>query len=189
MEETMAQYFQTEQWLDSYIGTARDIITKPAEFFDTLPKAEGYGPSLMFFTITLAIPLLVYALMSLGMALLAAPVVWLLSVVMTWIWAWYLGWAVRTFVKQPLDTVNAFQICAYANVPMLLSWVPLVGIVVTIWTIVLEWMALTRSCNASSGAALAILLIPLLIVGISGAILAVLIGIYMSQQGMHSQMM
>jgi len=181
----MANYFQSEQWFDSYVAAVRDVVTKPDEFFRDMPKASAYGGSLFFFTVTLAVPLLIYVLFSFGLALLVAPFVWLVAVAATWLWAWYLGWAVRTFARQELDTVNAFQICAYANVPMLLAWLPVVGILATIWSIALTWFGLTRSCKVGSGSALAILLVPLLILSISGGILAVLLGVLAAQHGMQ----
>ena len=185
----MAQYFNSEQWVDSYIGAVRDVVARPAEFFTGLPKATQYGASLMFFSITLAIPLLVFALASFGLALLVAPFIWLMAVASTWLWAWYLSWAVRGFARQELDTVNAFQICAYANVPMLLSWLPVVGMLVTVWSIALQWFGLTRSCNVSSGVAMAILLVPLLVLSLSLGILVVLLGIYAAQNGLQMPQM
>lgn len=181
----MAQYFSSDQWVDSYIGAVRDLVARPGKFFGGLPQATAYGPSLMFLTVTLAVPLLIYALLSFGIALLIAPFLWLLIVVSNWLWAWYLGWAVRSFTQQQLSTVQAFQICAYANAPMLLSWLPVIGVLITVWSVVLQWFGLTRSCNVGSGAAMAILLLPLLVLSISLGILIVLLGIYAAQHGIQ----
>jgi len=181
----MANYFNSEQWFDSYVAAVRDIVTKPDAFFRELPKATAYGNSLFFFTVTLAVPLLIYVLFSFGFALLIAPFIWLVAVAATWLWAWYLGWAVRTFARQQLDTVNAFQICAYANVPMLLAWLPVVGMLATIWSIALTWFGLTRTCQVSSGSALAILLVPLLLISISGGVLAILVAALVTHSGMQ----
>ncbi len=185
----MAEYFRTEQWLDSFIAAVRDVVTRPGEFFEGMPKAEGYGPAIVFFTITLAVPFVIYALISLGLALIAAPFVWVLGLATTWVWAWYLGWAVRMFAKGSLDTVNAFQICAYANVPVLLSWVPIVGPLVGIWTLVLQWYGLTRHAKVGSGAALAIILVPALILSLSIGALIVLLGVAASQMPEMQHMM
>lgn len=181
----MAQYFQSDQWVDSYIGAVRDVVTKPGEFFSGLPRATAYGPAIFFFSVTLAVPLLIFVLMSFGIMLLVAPFVWLLALAATWIWAWYLGWAVRSFAKQELDTIHAFQISAYANVPMLISWVPTVGLFATIWSIALQWFGLTRNCGVSSGVALAILLVPMLIISISLGVLVMLLGIFAAQHGIQ----
>lgn len=181
----MGQYFNSEKWVDSYIGAVRDVVIRPGEFFGNLPAATLYGSSLMFLTITLAVPLLVSALASFGITLLFTPIVWLLAIASVWIWSWYLGWAVRTFAKQPLDTVNAFQICAYANVPMLLAWLPVLNLLITIWSVALQWFGLTRSCGVSSGVAMAILLVPLLVLSVSLGLLIVLLGIYAAQNGIQ----
>jgi len=179
----MSEYFHRNNWVDSYIAATRDLLLKPGEFFATLPETNHYTDSILFLVITVSVPTLIIALGTLGASLLVAPLVWLVVLAGAWLWAWYLQWAVRVCCKSSLSTVQAFQICSYANMPLLLVWVPLLNAVTGIWSLALMWMGLTRNVGVSSGKALAILLIPFLLIMVSGSILIALLMTYAAQNG------
>ncbi len=178
----MSEYFDRENAVESFVAAVRQVVIAPGAFFEGMPRAQGYGPSLIFLSIVLGVVILIYALMTMGVALLAAPLVWVLAIVATWLWAWYLGWAVRVFARKDLSTMDAFQICAYANVPVLIGWIPVLGLLSSLWSLALEWIGLTRFAGVSSGTALLILLVPLVLLMLSGALLVVLIGALATQQ-------
>lgn len=170
--------------MDSYIGSLRSLLTHPGAFYASLPKAHDYANSLWFLIITVSVPTLVIAAGTLGISLFLAPMFWLFVVAGTWLWAVYLRWVIRVFAKKEVPTAHAFEICAYANAPLLLAWVPLVNAVVGIWSLVLMWLGLTRNLRLSSGMALIILLVPFLIMTISGGVLLALLSTYAVQNGM-----
>ncbi len=179
----MSEYFHRENWVDSYIAATRDLLLKPGEFFSSLPETDHYANSMLFLVITVSVPTLIIALGTFGASLLVAPLVWLMVLGGAWLWAWYMQWAVRVCCKIKLSTVQAFHICSYANMPLLLVWVPLLNAVTGIWSLALMWMGLTRSVGVSSGKALAILLVPFLLIMISGSILIALLMTYAAQNG------
>ncbi|HKI61232.1 MAG TPA: YIP1 family protein [Mariprofundaceae bacterium] len=177
----MSAYFEGEKPIESFAAAVRDVVVAPGLFFEQMPKTEAYGPSVYFLSLTLAVPLLIGAMMTLGFSLFLAPFLWLVMLALTWLWAWYLSWAVKLFGKQALSTPDAFQICAYANVPILLAWVPVLNVVLGLWSLALEWYGLTRYAHVSSGVALLILLVPMIILMLSMTVLVVLIAVFASQ--------
>jgi len=177
----MASYFEGEKPIESFAAVVSDVVTAPGAFFEQMPKAETYGSAVYFLSITLAVPLLIGAMMTLGFSLFFAPVIWLFVLAATWLWAWYLGWAVRVFGKRGLSTQDAFQICAYANVPVILAWIPILNVALGLWSLVLEWFGLTRYAHVSSGVALLILLVPMIILMLSMTVLVVLLAVFASQ--------
>ncbi len=179
----MAEYFQGDRFFDSFIAAAKDVIIRPGEFFAGMPKAEAYGPAIAFFTLTMVPVFIIWALTTLGFAFVFEPFIWLFAVVSTWLWAWYLGWAVRVFTKRELDTVNAFQLLAYANTPFIFSWIPVFNVISGVWVFVLQWIGLTRSAGVSGGAALLILIVPAILMATSLGVLIVLLTALAAQQG------
>ncbi|MDX8406957.1 MAG: YIP1 family protein [Mariprofundaceae bacterium] len=177
----MPVYFDSNKPIESFAAAVRDVVIAPGTFFEHMPKAGSYAPAIYFLTISLAVPLLIGALMTLGFSLFLAPVIWLVMLLATWLWAWYLGWAARVFGKKALSTIDAFQISAYGNVPMLLAWVPVLNVVTGLWSLVLEWFGLTRFAGVSSGVALLVLLVPMIVLMLSMTLLVVLIAVFASQ--------
>ena len=80
-----------------------------------------------------------------------------------------------------MSTIDAFQISAYGNVPMLLAWVPVLNMVTGLWSLVLEWFGLTRFAGVSSGVALLVLIVPMIVLMLSMTLLVVLIAVFASQ--------
>jgi len=114
-------YFDSNKPIESFAAAVRDVVIAPSAFFEHMPKTESYASAIYFLTISLAVPLLIGALMTLGFSLFLAPIIWVVMLLATWLWAWYLAWAARVFGKKELSTIDAFQISAYVNVPMLLA--------------------------------------------------------------------
>ncbi|MDQ7010834.1 MAG: YIP1 family protein [Mariprofundaceae bacterium] len=179
----MTTYFSTNDPVASIVGAIRDVMTKPGDFFANMPAGKDYGNSVVFLVITLLIPFLMMLFPAGGIGLLILPVAVVFMLLMAWLWAWYLGWAVRRFCHGNLSTADAFQICAYSNAPNLLAWIPVLNIVASFWTLFLEWRGLVSFARIRSGQAIAVLLVPLVVIFISAAILGVLLGIMMEQYG------
>jgi hypothetical protein len=182
----MPMYFSTADFLGSLAGAIRDVFTRPTEFFRQMPQATSYKDGAILLILMLAVPILLGILFTTGgLALHLLPVILLFGIPVAlagaWLWAWYLGWAVRTFTSGQLSTRDAFLLYAYSNIPSLFSWVPLINVVMGIWSIYLEWKGLTAYAGVSGGKALLIIFVPLIVLAVSGAVLAVLIGVFMSQ--------
>jgi len=103
------------------------------------------------------------------------PATLILGLISTWLWAWYLGWASRTFCKVELETPAAFQICTYSAAPLLLSWVPVFGMIAYVWNLYLNWQGLVSHAKVGGGAALMFILVAFVIFGLSLLVLVLLL--------------
>lgn len=180
----MPVYFDSDRIGDTLVSSVKYIITAPQGFFADMPPADAYRNSLTFLTIVLVVLAIGLSLMS-GLVLLPVifPVAIVLGLITTWMWAWYLGWACRVFCKTQLSTINAFQICAYGSVPLVFSWLPIIGMLSSLWNLYLNWQGLVSHARVGGGSALLIILGPLIVMGISMAILAVLAFKLMTDMG------
>lgn len=184
----MPAYFSSADFVGSLAGAVRDVFTHPTEYFRQMPVATSYKDSAILLVIVLAVPLGLSVLLNGSLAMHFAPFLALLvipfSLASAWLWAWYLSWAVRRFSGGNLSIIDAFQLYAYSSIPGLFSWVPMLNFIMGIWSVYLEWKGLTTFAGVSNGKAMMIIFLPIIILIISGAVLAVLVGIFLSQ---HSQ--
>jgi len=167
----MSEPRQARDRVEGYIATVRALLFRPGAFFAALVPATHYAESMGFLFITVAISTLIIALHTLGMALFVAPLVWLLVFVGNWLWAVYLSVMARLLGKRPLSRTHAFQLLSYANMPLLLAWVPLVHAVIGVWTLALLWLGLTRSAGLDGVRALFIVIIPVALFALGSAAL------------------
>lgn len=166
-------YFDKNKPMQSLIPALKDIFSSPAAFFAELPSEAFYSNPLFFASIVIffatfaGVPFYSLAL------LFMVPVIWSLSLISLWLWATYMGWAVRVFAKGKLTTTNAFQISAYAAAPLALSTIPYIGAIAGLWNLYLLWVALVNRCRVSATTAIVIIAIPTLLT--AGAIAMVTI--------------
>ncbi|MDX8411827.1 MAG: YIP1 family protein [Mariprofundaceae bacterium] len=182
----MPVYFDSNRIGDTLAMTIKHVITAPRDFFADLPPSDAYRDSLLFLTIVLVVLALGFSLMS-GLMLLPliVPFTLVFGLITTWLWAWYLSWACRVFCKLQLSTANAFQICAYGAVPMMFSWLPIFGVLASLWNLYLNWQGLVSHAKVGGGSALLIIFLPLVILGLSMAVLLVLVFQLMADMGIE----
>jgi len=182
----MPVYFSAADPVASLAGTIRDVLTRPTAFFREMPADGSYWHSSILLLIVLAAPLMLGILLGsdfiphiplLLLILTTMP----FALVSAWLWAGYLAWATRHFFHAGLSTRQAFQIYAYSNVPSLFSWIPGINVITGLWSLYLQWKGLTVFAGIGGGRALMILILPLALLVASGAILFMLIGVYLSQ--------
>jgi hypothetical protein len=153
----------------------KTVLSRPRAFFSAMPATGNYSANIVLLTLITLIGTLLGAPFSGFMILFILPFIWLFMLLSMWAWAAYLAWAVRTFTDRQLDTVNAFQLATYASVPMLFSFVPLLGFIASIWNLYLNWLALVARVEVKEGTAIMIILVPLLVLVLSFVALIVLL--------------
>ncbi len=151
-------------------------LTRPAAWFEAMPKAESYRDSAVLLAIYILAPALVASILTGFVTIIVIlPLSLLFGFVATWMWAGYLAWASRTFCKTDMTTVDAFQICAAASAPQVFSAIPMLAPVATLWNLYLNWQGLVSHGKVSGGCALLIILAAFVILGGTLLILFVLI--------------
>jgi hypothetical protein len=181
----MPIYFSTAAPVASLAGAIRDVLTRPTAFFRQMPADGSYWDSSMLLLVVLAAPLMLGIFLGHDfiphIPVLLAIATMPFALASAWLWASYLSWAARHFSHASLSTRQAYQLYAYSNVPSLFSWIPGVNVIAGLWSLYLQWKGLTTYAGVSSGWALMILILPLAVLIVSGIILFMLIGVYLSQ--------
>ncbi len=179
-------YFSSERIGETLLPAFKATMTSPTPCFENMPVAQGYKNSIVLLVIYLLIPALVVSISSGLMTIVfILPALLLFGIIGTWSWAWYLGWAARTFCKSSLTTVDAFQICAYGAAPTVVSMIPFVGVITTLWSLYLNWQGLVSHARIGGGSALLIILASFVVLGLSLLLLVVLLFQIAAQTGMN----
>jgi len=178
------RYFSSEHIGETLLSSFKATMTSPTPCFENMPVAQGYKNSIILLVIYLVIPALMISIFSGVITIIfILPVFLLFGVAGTWSWAWYLGWAARTFCKSSLTTADAFQICAYGAAPVIFSMIPLVGVITTLWSLYLNWQGLVSHAKVGGGSALLIILAAFVILGVSLLLLVILLFYLAAQTG------
>jgi len=164
-------YFQSSRPAPTFLSALKAVLTKPSEFFAGMPFAVFYGNSLFFASIVIfGMIFLSVPFYSLGM-LFMVPFVWGTILIGMWSLSAYMRWAVKAFAGARLSAANAFQISAYAFAPMLFVGFSWAGIAAFLWNVYLLWVGLTTYCRISGGRAVAVMIVPLVVVVIIGSVM------------------
>jgi len=169
-------YFQSNSPVPTLIPSVRALITRPREFFAGMPFAVFYRNSLFFVSIMIfLLTFLAVPFYSLGM-LFMLPFTWGCVLIGMRLLAAYLSWAVNAFAGARLTTANAFQLSAYAFLPMIFVGLSWAGLAAFMWNIYLLWLGLTAHCRIPAGRAVLVLIVPLLIVAMIGGAMMFALG-------------
>ncbi len=180
------QYFDKNRPMQTLLWSMRDVLTSPKAFFSQLPPAAFYASSIFLGTaIILAASFIGVPFHSFTM-LFMVPVSWGLGLIGLKIWSSYIAWATRSFGKAKLSNTNAFYISAYASVPMVLSAVPVVGLISCVWSLYLMWVALVSRCQVKSSTAAIIIAIPAILFALTATEFVAFLFQLFPKLGQHS---
>jgi len=169
-------YFSAQRIGDTLSGAFKGIMRLPSDYFAAMPPAHGYRDSMMLLSIYLAVPALMASLFTgLISVFIILPVSLLFGIIGTWMWAWYLSWAARSFCNSTLSISEAFQICAYSSAPLVFSWIPILGMLAWMWNLYLNWQGLISHARLGGGSALLIIIGAFVVMGLSFAVLGALL--------------
>ncbi len=165
--EESSGYFSSQAPMRSLWPAVRGIIFAPQGFFAGLPRAIYYRDALFFASIVIfAMSFLSIPFHSM-LLLFLLPATWGLGLIGLWLWSRYLRWAVRGFADVRLSKANAFQLCAYATLPMALAAIPYLGGIALLWNIYLLWQGLVSYARVKAGVAAAIVLLPMVLLALT----------------------
>jgi len=161
------QYFDKNRPMQTLLLSMRGVLTSPNKFFSELPPAAFYANSIFLATIVIFAASFIGVLFHSFTMLFMVPVSWGLGLIGLKFWSSYVSWATRSFGKGKLSKANAFNISTYASVPLMLSAVPILGIISCLWSLYLMWVALVSRCHVKSSKAAIIIATPAIIFAIS----------------------
>ncbi len=161
------QYFDKNRPMQPLLLSWQGMLTSPKEFFSELPPAAFYANSIFLATIVILAASFIGVPFHSFTMLFMVPVSWGLGLIALKFWSLYISWATRSFGNAKLSKANAFYISAYASVPLMLSAVPILGIISCLWSLYLMWIALISRCHVKPSTAAIIIGIPAIIFAVS----------------------
>ncbi len=168
-------YFEANRPAQTLISTLRTLFSQPRDFFAAMPVAIFYRNSVFFVSI-IVFGLSFLAIPFYGMTMLFMfPATWGLVLIGLRFLSAYLRWAVKTFAKARLSSMNAFQLIGYAFLPMLFSTLSWFGVVALLWSVYLLWLGLVAHCKVKAGTALTIVAVPVFMLALLGSTLVVIL--------------
>lgn len=158
---------ETVNFLSAYWAEAQQILLHPREFFTTMPTEGGLKTPLIFLAVSAAANSLMTALISINPTTI--PITFLSTMVGVSIIS-----MVAATMSQALGGKGSyeatFRIFAYGAVTLLFAWIPVLGLVATLYTCVLNFFGLKVVHQLSDGKAI-------LVVILSGILTAIIVGL------------
>ena len=187
--------------VQSFVRTVTAVLTQPALFFAGIRRRGDFVNPLVFAVICFLISALLGGIISIPLSLIGGAqngasgaagaliggivglfVSLILTVILApifmLIWAGILHLLVTLLIKPTNAGFEAtFRSVAYASMPGLISWIPLVGwLVGVVWSTVLSIFGIREVHSTTTGRAALVVLIPLVALFLIFAVLAVAVG-------------
>lgn len=164
-------YFQSNSPVRTFIPAVKSLLRNPAAYFAGLPFQVFFGNSLFFVSIVIFLSIfLAVPFYTIGIMFLI-PFIWGLLLIGMWFMSMYINWAMKSFGGGKITPANAYQVTAYAFVPMALVGVSWLGVLAFTANIYLMWLGLKEYCKVPGGRAAAVLVVPVILAGLFGGAL------------------
>jgi hypothetical protein len=137
----MHEEFRPEQFVESFTGVWKRVVTDPRGFFQDMPIRGGIQNPLVFLIVCLvcaALGFLIVGPRGFGLSL----VFW--GTVRSFLYAAIFLLVARNVFAGTGDYEANYRVVAYATAPMALMWVPLVGGLAFLYTLFLVIVGLER---------------------------------------------
>ncbi len=158
-------------FIKQYYETAKQIITKPIDFFKAMPITGGYKEPLIFAVITAVIMGIGLTIVTLGIGFLAiifAPI----AVVISLFLAALLLLLCSKIVGGTGTYEATLRVVAYSNVVNIIGWIPIVSILGSIYGLVLTVLGMREihkltTAKAVIAVAIAMAIVLLLVIALA----------------------
>jgi hypothetical protein len=164
-----------------YIETWKEVIQRPSDFYRRMPTTGGYVDPLTF----AAISYVIYGLFSgifrsgmfgaSGFSISAALATAIMTPILGIIFL-FIGAAIFYAIYKVLGGTGSYEgtvrFISYASAPMVLSWIPLIGLIAGIYGIYLYIVGGMSVHNVSMGKSAIAVLLPTILIFILAMVLA-----------------
>jgi hypothetical protein len=189
--------------VQSFVGAARTLATQPAGFFRSIARRGDFINPLVFSLICLLISAFLGSIISIPLSLVSSTqngasgvagaliggivglfmgliLMAILTPIFLFIWAGILHLLVMLLVKPSNAGFEAtFRSAAYASMPALVSWIPIIGwLIAIVWSTVLSILGIRELHSTTTGRAALVVLIPLAIFFLIMFVLALAVGAF-----------
>jgi hypothetical protein len=185
-ESPIGRDFDHSRAADSFIPTARAVAFQPTAFFSALPRRGNYASPIVFAVICSLISAVIGGIIALiGGGGVGGFISGLIGAVIGVV----IGLFIVAVIAHLLVTIfigssNAgfeatFRVVAYSTVTRLLGWIPVVGGLISLYSIYLAIVGIREVHQTTTGKAAMVVLIPVVVFGViafvaGAALLAIL---------------
>jgi hypothetical protein len=169
-----------------YIETWKEVIQRPSDFYRRMPTTGGYADPLTFAAISYVIYGLLTALFNRGMSMGGmygssgfSFSMMLMSVIMMpilGIISLFIGGAIFYIIYKVLGGTGSYEgtvrFMSYATAVLVISWIPIIGLIVGIYGIYLYIVGGTFVHNVSMGKSALAVLLPTILVFLLAMVIA-----------------
>ncbi len=160
---------EARSFLAFYWNQSKFIVLSPRVFFSSMPVAGGYKDPMLFLAVSAGVNALFVGLMKFN------PLVSLGMLAASFIGVWLSG-VIACFLSKSMGGQGALEgtvrVYSYSAVNLLYSWVPMIGFLGLVYTIVLNCLGLSQVHQIGVVKAVAVVLITTIGVGLVIGLLA-----------------
>ncbi|MBW2039834.1 MAG: YIP1 family protein [Deltaproteobacteria bacterium] len=159
--------FDTKNFINSFIGVAKTVLTKPNDFYQHMPTTGGFSRPVTFLAVCLGVSGIIAAIITGG-----SPLIFFKLLIIGLIFS-FIGAGVLHFIAQKLfvgkgEFEGTYRVVAYAGAVdllavELLAWIPILGILAALYGFYLQVVGLEKVHRITSGQAVITILIALAI--------------------------
>jgi hypothetical protein len=158
----MHHELQTDNFLESFPGVLRRVVTEPRRFFEEMPVTGGLQNPTVFLLACLVICGIGFLIVGpRGLAL------WIivLGLIRTFVGAFVLMLVARHVFHGTGDYEATYRAVAYGSAPVVLAWIPFVRPLVALYALFLVIVGLERAQGFDATKAVLTILLSILVLG------------------------
>lgn len=141
---TISYEFDAKDFINSFIGVAKTVLTKPDDFYQHMPTTGGFVSPVGFLAACLAV-LSIIAVVIIG----GNPFVFfkflIIGLIFSFIGAGVLHYIAQKFFAGKGDYEGTYRVVAYAGAVNLLVWIPILGILAALYGFYLQLVGLEKT--------------------------------------------
>jgi hypothetical protein len=176
-ESPIGHDFDLSRPVESFLATARGVALRPRDFFAALPRSANYLSPLVFSLICTEIAALLAGILGLsqggGIAGLIGHLI--TGAIFAAIVLFVVAAIAQFLVSRIVGPINAgyaatFRVVAYSSVTDLVSWIPVIGTLISLYGVYLAIVGIREVHQTTTGKAALVVLIPAAVIIVIAAI-------------------
>ena len=174
----MSNYFHAENPGASFVRSTMAVGKKPKQFFEQMSSDQSVYDSLILMTLLMFFPALEPIFFNdFSVMMYVFPAIIVGGVVIAWLWAEYVTWALRVFLRKRVSKSSVFHVVTYASTPNILHITVVLSPVVLLWQAYLMWRGFVSHLGVNTEVATWLLLMPFIFISFSSLGIVMFLGI------------
>jgi len=150
--------FDLNDFVKSFIGVVKMVITRPSEFYGRMPTRGGFVAPITFLAVCLGVSGVLAAMITGGRAVLFFKII-LTGLIFSFIGAGILYVIAQKLFLGKAEYQGTYRLVAYAGAVNLLAWIPIVNFLAALYGFYLQIIGLEKIHQITKGQAVITILI------------------------------